>query len=114
LSLLNVQQRFLAQKALRQDRAAEQPVPALHHLLRRPRLGQRLIHVQNQVVVRGHNRIATHLDGEDLRQLQQPLLDPVSAMLEGAPGEGILATKEGAAHAARDAVVVGGRFQTDQ
>jgi len=47
---LDVQQRLLSQKPLRQDRAAEQRMPALPNLACRPGLGQRLIHVQHEVV----------------------------------------------------------------
>jgi len=37
-----------------------------------------------------------------------------SAVLEGAAGVDILSAQEGPAHAARDAVVVGGGFEVDQ
>jgi hypothetical protein len=64
--------------------------------------------MQNGVAVVGHNGVAAHLDGEDLRQCQQALLDPAPAMLEGATGVSILAAQEGATDTARDTVVVGG------
>jgi len=61
-----------------------------------------------------HDGVATDLDGEDLAQFQQPVFDPAPAMLERATGVSVLAAQEGATHAARDAVVVGGGFQADQ
>jgi len=41
------------------------------------------LHVHNDVAVRGHKRVTTHIDGEDLRQLRQPVLDPAATVLEG-------------------------------
>jgi len=55
--------------------------------------------------VRGHNRVAADLYGEDLSQLQQAILDPATPVLVGAARECILAAQEGTAHAAGDTVV---------
>ena len=112
--VLDLQQLIASKVALRQRRAGKQLVPTLDHLAQRPGIGKLRIYMQNLVGVVLHDRVATDLDGEDLAQFQQPVFDPTPAVLEGATGVSILAAQEGTAHAARDAVVVGGGFQADQ
>jgi len=114
LSLLHFEQFVLSKIPLRQDRTAEPLMPALYRFARRPGIGQRLVHMQHGVAVAGHEGIAADFDGKDLSQLQQAFLDPAAPVLEGTASECILAEQEGAAHAARDTVVVGSSFQTDQ
>ena len=89
-------------------------VPTLDHLAHRPGLGKFLIYMQYSVAVVLHDGEAADLDGKDLAQLQQAVLDPAAAMFERAAGLAILAAQEGATHATGDAVVVGGGFQADQ
>lgn len=59
----------------------------------------------------GHG-LAPH--GEYIGQLQQPVLDPLLAVLEAATGQLVLPAEECATHAARDAVVETRRFGVDQ
>jgi len=97
LCLLHFEQLVLSKIPLRQDRTAEQLMPALDHLARRPGIGQCLVHVRHGVAMAGHERVAADIDGKDLRQRYQRLLDPAPAVLEGASGECILAAQEGGA-----------------
>jgi len=65
-----------------------------------------LIHVQYQVVVIGHHRIATQINGKDTRQLGEAIYHPLLAVFVGMTGEVILTAQKGPPHTAADAVVV--------
>jgi hypothetical protein len=63
------------------------------------------------MIVIGHHRIGADIDGKDPAYREHALPDPLSAVLVALPGKSILTTEKGAAHAAGDAMVVGGGFQ---
>ena len=58
-----------------------------------------------------HNCISGDVDGEDIGEFEQALLDPATAMLEAVAAVAVLTAEEGAAHAARYAVVVRGGIE---
>ena len=60
------------------------------------------------MVVVAHYRISGDVDGEDVSEFEQALLDPATTVLEAATAVAVLTAEEGAAHAARYAVVVRG------
>jgi hypothetical protein len=60
------------------------------------------------VHVVAHHRIGVDSDREGFSKSSQPILDPGLAMLVAPAGVRVFAAEEGAAHAARDAVVVAG------
>jgi len=59
-----------------------------------------------------HYRISGDVDGEDVSKFEQALLDPATAMFEAVAAVAVLTAEEGAAHAARYAVVVRGGVET--
>ena len=76
--------------------------PALRDFLGRPRERYRGINVDHHMQVIAHHCIGVDADREDLRQLQQAILDPLLAVFEAAPGQLIRTAQERAANAARD------------
>ena len=55
-----------------------------------------------------HHCISGDVDGEDVSEFEQALLDSATAVLKVAAAVAVLTAEEGAAHAARYAVVVRG------
>ncbi len=60
-----------------------------------------------------HQPVGANVDGEDAGKLLEAVDDPLLAMIEALAGKNIVAAQEGTAHAAADAVVVGGGLQAD-
>jgi len=102
LALFGPTQGITLQVPVRQRYTGKQTVPALDDVIQRPGIGGRLIHIQNHMGVVAHHGIGTDRHREGLGQIEQTLLYPVTAVLEGTPGGGILATQEGPAHATGD------------
>jgi len=63
------------------------------------------------MVVVAHHRICGDVDGEDISEFKQALLDPATAVFEAAAAVAILTAEEGAAYAARYTVVVRGGIE---
>ena len=79
--------------------------PSAGHLLVAPAPGGRWVGLDDQVEVVAHDGIGMYRDGEHPGELQDSVLDPVLAMVEAAPGQGVIAAEVGTAHASRHAVV---------
>ena len=58
-----------------------------------------------------HHCISGDVDGEDIGEFEQALLDPATAVFEAAAAVAVLTAEEGAAYATRYAVVVRGGFE---
>jgi len=81
--------------------------PAAGDLEIREPAGRLGIGLEDQVQVVAHDRVGAGLDGEDVQQLGEPLLEPLAAVV-------VLVTAEkGPADASTDAVVEAGRRRVD-
>jgi hypothetical protein len=83
-------------------------------LIRGPCQRGRRVDVDHDVQVVAHHGVGVHADGEHPGEFDQPVLDPLLAVLEAAAAQCVLTAEECAAHAARDAVVEARRFGVDR
>jgi hypothetical protein len=73
-----------------------------------------LINEQYQMHVIGHHCVAAEVDGKDIGQLKQLVLNPLASVLEISSGQWIFATEPGAPDTARDTMVIGSGFERDE
>lgn len=73
----------------------------------------RCINVQDHMVVIAHYRIRTDIQSKYTAQLQEPVFDPLSAVLKALPGTIVPPAQESPSYTARDAVVVGCAVNAD-
>ena len=84
--------------------AGEQPQPAAGGFLIAPAADQSGQGAHHQMQMVGHDGVAVHLDGEEPRELPQPVANPGAAVFVILSGVGVAPAQEGAANAARNAV----------
>jgi hypothetical protein len=82
------------------DPLGPRQLPAPGDLFVRPRGGNVRPRAGNEVLVIGKNRIVPNIHGEHGGLVLEQRLDPGPTMLEVLSGDGVLATQEGALHAA--------------
>jgi len=72
-----------------------------------PSLRLLLIEPNDYVIVIGHNRIGTEINGKHLAQHRKAIHHPLAAMLVILTGIVVLPTQKGSPNTAADAVIVG-------
>lgn len=78
-----------------------------------PQKGICFINIHDNMIVIRHNGISRHVNGKDLNQRKEFILNPATTVFKVLPGEGIDTTQKCPTDTTRDTVIIRGRFQRD-
>src|SRR5690606_11915020 len=111
---LGIEKRLTGDEPLNEQRPGKQGPPAVDDLVARPPVCPLGVDPQDDVGVVVHHRVGGDVDGEHGGELLDARDDPGAAVGEVPAAGMVLAAQEGAAHAARDAMIVGGGVERDE